>query len=189
MVTFIQYLRQNPSPPRHSMRKITIAVTVAPTHNPTPSVIPCRLRWQPQHGSRKYKGGSRKQKIAYCASARSGYIGSSIISCVTSYFRLHASYFDWSLPIARWTVSHAEARRRGVVRCFQFSILPYHNNCIGAARNHPYTSYFRLHASYFDSRFLLRLMPIHSEMHDVSRGGTETRSCALFSIFNSANTY
>ncbi len=28
-----------------------------------------------------------------------------------------------------------------------------------------------------------------SEMYGVSRGGTETRSCALFSIFNSANTY
>ena len=32
-------------------------------------------------------------------------------------------------------------------------------------------------------------MPIHSEMHGVSRGGTETRSWAVFSIFNSANTY
>ena len=39
------------------------------------------------------------------------------------------------------------------------------------------------------SRFLLRLKPTHSEMDCVSRGGTETRSCAVSSIFNSANTY
>ena len=84
-------------------------------------------------------------------------------------------------------MSHAEARRRGVVRCFQFSILPNHNNCIGAARNRPYTSYFRLHASYFDLRFRLRLKPTHSEMDCVSRGGTETRSCAVFSILPNHN--
>ena len=33
------------------------------------------------------------REIAYCASARSGYSGASIISCVTSYFLLHASDF------------------------------------------------------------------------------------------------
>ncbi len=38
------------------------------------------------------------------------------------------------------------------------------------------------------SRFRLRLMLIHSEMHDVSRGGTETRSWAVFSIFNLSRT-
>jgi hypothetical protein len=46
-----------------------------------------------RHGSRKYKGGSRKQKNAYCASARSEYSGASLISCVTSYFLLHAADF------------------------------------------------------------------------------------------------
>ena len=50
------------------------------------------------HGSRKYKGGSRKQKNAYCASARSGYRGASIISCVTAYFLLHASDFVRRFP-------------------------------------------------------------------------------------------
>ena len=53
---------------------------------------------RPLHGSRKYKGGSRKQKIAYCASARSGYRGASIISCVTAYFLLHASDFVRRFP-------------------------------------------------------------------------------------------
>ena len=51
-----------------------------------------------RHGSRKYKGGSRKQKNAYCASARSGYRGASIISCVTAYFLLHASDFVRRFP-------------------------------------------------------------------------------------------
>jgi hypothetical protein len=51
-----------------------------------------------RHGSRRYKGESRKQKIAYCASARSGYSGASIISCVTSYFLLHASDFVRRFP-------------------------------------------------------------------------------------------
>ena len=35
------------------------------------------------------------REIAYCASARSGYSGAYIISCVTSYFLLHASDFVW----------------------------------------------------------------------------------------------
>jgi hypothetical protein len=56
-----------------------------PTPKLHPCVILCRLRWQSLI--------SRKQKIAYCASARSGYSGTSIISCVTSYFILHTSYF------------------------------------------------------------------------------------------------
>ena len=51
-----------------------------------------------RHGSRKYKGGSRKQKNAYCASAQSGYSGTSIISCVTSYFLLHTSFFVRRFP-------------------------------------------------------------------------------------------
>ena len=33
------------------------------------------------------------REIAYCASARSGYSGASIILCVTAYFLLHASDF------------------------------------------------------------------------------------------------
>ena len=68
---------------------------------PTPKSHPERHSMQGArtlHGSRKHKGGSRKQKIAYCASARSGYSGASIISCVTSYFLLHASDFVRRLP-------------------------------------------------------------------------------------------
>ena len=138
----------------------------------------------------------------------------------TSYFRLHACYFDSRL-LLRLKPTHSEmdcVSRGGTETrsCAVFSIFnsantdanlshwaatiggigdwhdavinPYHNNCIGAARNRPYTSYFRLHACYFDSRLLLRLKPTHSEMDCVSRGGTETRSCGVFSIFNSANT-
>ena len=60
-------------------------------------VIPCRLRSQPlmkqEVERRKQEMGCRE--IAYCASARSGYSGAYITSCVTSYFLLHASDFVW----------------------------------------------------------------------------------------------
>ena len=70
-ISFFQYLRQNPSPLRHSM-----LVAIATVN---------------QVGSIKTEVGSTE--IACCASAQNGHSGASMILCVTAYFLLDASDF------------------------------------------------------------------------------------------------
>ena len=68
-------------------RKITIAVAVAPTHNPTPSVIPCKVRAPCMEvGSIKVEVGSRKMHIAPVH-------GAGIAALLLFRASLHSSFF------------------------------------------------------------------------------------------------